>query len=77
MNEDHRHIMTFFLRRSDRPKYWEFHCPYCKAKVCELDGVMVFARDVWLDSSAGPQLTRCPGTDKKWCRYWYNFILEK
>lgn len=75
--DDHRSVMTVFLLRDGRSKYWEFHCPYCTQKVCELDGTMVHMRDVSNDASKqSPVLIRCPGTNKKWCRYWFGFQLQ-
>lgn len=66
--------------REDRPKYWEFHCPYCTAKVCELDGTLVQIRDVSNDSGNGHAAVRirCPGTNKKYqgfCRMWFEVQL--
>lgn len=74
---DYRYIMTVFLIRDGRAKYWEFHCPYCTQKVCELDGTIVQMRDISHNTENEPPIMiRCPGTDKKWCRYWYAFQLS-
>lgn len=74
---DYRYSMTIYLIRDKRPKYWEFHCPYCTQKVCELDGRSIMGSDVVNnEGSSNPTMrVRCPGTSGKWCRMWYEFCL--
>ena len=76
LKNDHRQIMIVSLQREGREKYWEFNCPRCKAKICEINGDMVYMGDLWNDVRPTPILMRCPGTNKKWCRYWFGFILS-
>lgn len=75
--DDFRYSITVLLMREGRPKYWEFHCPNCTAKVCELDGKIIHLRDISHNTDDGKNPTvriRCPGT-KKWCRMWFEFQL--
>lgn len=78
-DDDFRYPITVFLVRENRPKYWEFHCPFCTATVCELDGSVVQLRDISNNSDASNNSStriRCPGTNKKWCRMWFEFTLS-
>lgn len=78
--EDPRYPVTVFLIRDKRPKYWEFLCMFCGAKVCELDGTVVHVRDVSNsseDANNAAVRVACRGTVKKWCRMWYEFQLGK
>lgn len=70
-DEDHRYTITVFLVRNQRPKYWEFHCPYCSTKIGEIDGDIVSMNDLPMDN--GGNRFRCPG-NKKWCRMWFQFV---
>lgn len=75
--DDFRYPLTVFLIRENRPKYWQFHCPFCMAPVCELDGQIVQIRDVSNDSDEGNNSisrVRCPGTSRKFCRLWFEFV---
>lgn len=76
-DNDYRYPITITLMREGRPKYWEFHCPYCTVKVCDLDGTLVQVRDVSNDTGNGRAAVRirCPGTPKKWCRLWFEIQL--
>lgn len=79
--DDYRYPITVWLMREDRPKYWTFHCPYCTAKLCELDGNMVQIRDVSHDTSVNRASVRikCPGTNRHgqgYCRLWFEFVLH-
>lgn len=78
--EDFRYPITVYLMRSGRPKYWQFHCPYCTAPICELDGTLIYMRDVSHnaeDANNAAVRIRCPGTNKKWCRLWFEIQLAK
>ena len=80
-DNDFRYPITIFLMRADRPKYWEFHCPYCTAKVCELDGRILHMRDVSNNTSEGSNSAlriRCPGSNLRnqgHCRMWFEIQL--
>lgn len=73
---DFRYPLTVFLMRENRPNYWEFHCPFCTAKVCEIDGTIIQVRDISNDESEERSLNRvrCPGTSRKFCRLWFEFV---
>lgn len=76
--EDLRYPLTVVLFREGRPKYWTWHCPYCMAPVCELDGTVIQVRDISNDTSGGTNAAvriRCPGTSKKFCRLWFEIQL--
>lgn len=72
---DQRYRILVSLHRSDRPKYWMFSCPNCKADVCEMMNTDIIALSDLIDINdmdiAGNGL-RCPG---KYCRRWYYFSL--
>lgn len=74
MNDDFRYSITVVLMREGRPKYWEFHCPFCTTKICELDGRVIQLRDISNESLRPITRVRCPG-GKKWCRMWFEFVL--
>jgi hypothetical protein len=75
-DDDHRYTIKVFLLRQDRPKYWEFYCPYCGQKIAELNGDVVYMSDITHDSAGrgntGVDRVRCSG---KYCRIWYEFAL--
>lgn len=73
---DYRYPITIFLMRDNRPKYWQFHCPFCTAIVCELDGQIVQVRDISNDDSGNRSINRvrCPGTSRRYCRLWFEFV---
>lgn len=72
-DKDYRYTIRIYLLREDRPKYWEFHCPYCGTKVCELNGPMVYGIDVTPDTGKLVARKACRGRD---CRFWYEFVLS-
>jgi hypothetical protein len=79
-DNDYRYPVTVTLLRDGRPKYWTFHCPYCTAKVCELDGTIVQVRDVSNDTANSHSAVRikCQGTNIKsqgYCRMWFEIQL--
>lgn len=73
---DQRYRTTITLVAEKRPRYWEFHCPACKTKVCELSGVMVSITDLAdvdavPDYQPAPVLYECTG---RFCRRWYEIV---
>lgn len=74
-DNDPRYTIHVALVREGRPKYWSFHCPNCKEKVCELDGRIVYITDINDESvpATSGQRMRCTG---KFCRNWYQFSLN-
>lgn len=77
-DNDFRYPISITLMREGRPRYWEFHCPFCTAKVCELDGNIVQIRDISNNTIGGMNAAvrvRCPGTKQKWCRLWFEIVL--
>lgn len=76
---EERYMVSVFLVRQGRPKYWSFYCPKCQTKVCEVDGQMIGISDVndsirYEDALARPNRVRCNG---KYCHYWYEFCLNQ
>lgn len=75
-DEDQRYRITIILAAEKRPKYWEFHCPRCRSKICELSGIMLSVSDTSdlnaiPDYQPAPQTYKCKGM---YCRYWYEFV---
>lgn len=71
---DKRYRILVLLRRADRPKYWDFHCPYCKTKVVELAGDELYAIDDAVDTGRkGTKGFLCPGAHRIGCDKWYYF----
>lgn len=73
--DDQRYRTLVNLHRSDRPRYWTFSCPNCKADVCEMVNTEIYAIGDLIDMDnveiCGPGI-RCDG---KYCRRWYYFNL--
>lgn len=75
-DEDRRYRVTVTLVAEKRPRYWEFHCPACKTKICELSGVLIAVSDV-ADLDAVPDYQPAPMTLEctgRFCRRWYEFV---
>ena len=76
---DRRYRVLVSLQRSDRPKYWFFHCTNCGAKVCELQNQEVVALQDFYDPqnvNNGGVGIRCKGAAMgEYCRYWWYFNL--
>lgn len=76
--QDKRYRVLVLLQRSDRPRYYDFHCPQCQMKVCELSGSDVVAMQDVLDTSGLPLVgVRCDGRFQGgYCRTYYYFSLN-
>lgn len=76
VEEDRRYRILISLHRSDRPRYWTFSCPNCKADICEMVNTEIVAISDLIDMNnvdiAGPGI-RCNG---RYCRRWYYFNLS-
>lgn len=71
---DKRYRVLIMLRRADRPKYWDFHCPYCRAKVVEINNAEIYGIDDAVDvSSKRTTGMLCPGQYKNGCSIWFYF----
>lgn len=67
---DRRYRVLVLLQRSDRPKYWVFHCPNCKREIREVNNASLLGMtDSFAASEYGTGI-RC---DTGWCRYYYYF----
>lgn len=80
--KDLRYRVLVNLVRSDRPRYWTFHCPNCQWKVGELSNVEVKTMTDVIDmSNMDKQLVgvRCGGRSPHGigrCDMWYYFNLS-
>lgn len=71
---DYRYMIRVYLIRVGRPKYWNFHCPQCGEKVCELNGELAYMIDVTPDSRAAGTRFHC---QSRTCRgMWFEFSLK-
>lgn len=76
--EDKRYRVAVLLHRVDRPMFWDFHCPYCKAKVVEIAGERLVALDDSVDSGRpGMKGYLCPGWHSVKCDTWFYFEGSK
>lgn len=80
IEQDRRYRCLVSLQRSDRPRYWTFHCPNCTMPITELVNAEVVAIN---DLIAMDKLTnlsvgyRCSGrTGNGRCNIWYYFNLN-
>lgn len=77
---DRRYRVLVILNRSERPKYWTFHCPQCKMPVSEILNAEVESISDLIDTTNINNIglgVRCDGRymDDK-CRIWYYFKLN-
>ena len=83
---DRRYRMLVLLQRSDRPKYWTFSCPQCKAEVVEVINGEVQAMSDLVNTESLDNVGvgyRCPGRlgqdafgKMMHCGIWYYFKLN-
>jgi len=73
--DDFRYRILVMLRKSDRLKYYDFYCPICTCKVCELNGTEIKAIDDATDVSNKRTVgVRCPGRYRGGhCNAWFYF----
>lgn len=74
--KDRKYRTLVMLQRSDRPRYWTFHCPNCQQPIAELNNRDIYSMtDMFnpLSTANGGVGTRCPGPN---CRRWYFFQLN-
>lgn len=76
---DKRYRIMVLLQRTDRPAYYDFHCPRCGKKVGELVNQEVKALSDVIHMDRGELVgVRCDGRifDRgEPCRTWYYFTL--
>ena len=73
---DRRYRVMVLLQRSDRPKYYTFHCPKCTQPVGDLVNAEIKAMSDLMDMNNVDNVgvgTRCDGYK---CRVWYYFTLS-
>lgn len=77
--QDKRYRVLVLLQRTDRPRYYDFHCPMCQMKVCELSGSDVLALQDVMDTNSLPLVgVRCDGRYQGgYCRVYYYFTLSE
>lgn len=75
---DRRYRVLVLLQRSDRPRYYTFHCPQCTMPVCEIvnSDVVALSDLVDMETMDVGTGTRCNGRfNGGHCRTWYYFTL--
>lgn len=73
---DRQYRTLVMLQRSDRPKYWIFHCPNCQQPMAHLSNRDIIAISDFYDHQSttnGAVGVRCPGA---YCKRWYYFQLN-
>lgn len=73
---DRQYRMLILLQRTDRPRYYSFHCFNCKTLVAELAGSNVFAAEDFYNPQSTTNASvgiRCNG---KYCHRYYFFQLK-
>lgn len=79
VEQDRRYRIMVTYIRSDRPKYWNFLCPHCGTKVCELNNADIIAFDDFYNPDDYTGNTRhCKGSLPGGlpCQYSYFFHLQ-
>jgi len=74
--QDRRYRTLVLLQRTDRPKYWTFHCMNCQQPIAELNGTDVYAMTDFYDPHNASNASvgmRCPSP---MCKRWYFFQLK-
>lgn len=75
-DSDKRYRTLVLLQRSDRPKYWTFHCVNCKQVVAELANHDVYAlNDMYNPQDTSNHVVGIPCSSPL-CRRWYYFLLQ-
>ena len=74
---DRRYRVLVLLQRSDRPRYWTFHCPHCTNPLSEIVNSDVVAISDTFDMQNTSLSTNGLRCDGKFCRWWYYFSLDK
>lgn len=72
---DRRYRILVQLVRSDRPRFWSFHCPNCKVKVIEFQNMDMYSMTDFYDAKNTANHAvgiRCDGV---LCKYYYYFML--
>lgn len=77
---DRRYRCLVSLQRTDRPRYWTFHCPNCTMPLCEIANAEVSPITDIVDFSNTDNVMngiRCNGrTGFGRCNIWYYFNLN-
>lgn len=80
IEQDRRYRTMVLLQRTDRPRYWTFHCPSCTMPLCEIVNAEVVALSDLFDmqnTSIAANGVRCSGrTGNGRCGIWYYFTLN-
>lgn len=78
--DDRKYRILVMLQRSDRPKYFLFHCQYCGRPVCELVNSEVYAVSDAMDMNNTDLVAvgiRCGGRLNGFaCQTYYYFRLS-
>lgn len=74
--KDRKYRTLILLQRSDRPRYWTWHCPNCQQPIVELNNTDMYAMTDFYNPAAASNAAvsiRCPGLN---CKRWYAFQLK-
>lgn len=77
---DRRYRSLVSLQRTDRPRYWTFHCPNCTMPLCEIANAEVIQITDLIDYQNTDNVMngiRCSGrTGNGRCDIWWYFNLN-
>lgn len=77
---DRRYRVLVTFGRSDRPRYWTFHCPNCQKPLCEIVNADIQTMTDVIDMSNLENIgngVRCDGRFQgRRCDIWYYFNLN-
>lgn len=77
---DRKYRVMVLLQRSDRPRYWTFHCPSCTMPLCEMVNTEIVALSDLFDMQnvvMSANGIRCSGrTGDGRCNIHYYFTLN-
>lgn len=76
LEPDKRYRVLVQLIRSDRPRFWKFHCPHCKHPLVELQNKDIEVITDFYDPqnlNNGAVGIRCDGP---YCRYYFYFTVS-
>lgn len=73
---DRKYRMMVFLNRTDRPRYWTFHCPICGKPLTEIVNMEVVSINDVVDFARPEMYGTGNMCFSRYCRVWYYFNLS-